>query len=67
MVAEDVFCILSRYNFNPIRVKHALIYVEKALVLKSKKVIFKVSKKIIRRQDRGPKSEPESKEILSAP
>jgi hypothetical protein len=40
MVAEEVF--VNRYNFNPIRVEHASIYI-KIVVLRSKKVIYKAS------------------------
>ena len=43
MVAKEVF--VKYYNFNPIWVQHASIHVKNVLVLKSKKVIFKVSYK----------------------
>ncbi len=46
MVAKEVF--VSCYNFNPIRVKHASIYVKNYLYSNHKKVVFKVSYKIIR-------------------
>jgi hypothetical protein len=43
MVAKEVF--INYYSSNPIWVQHASIHVKNVLVLKSKKVIFKVSYK----------------------